>query len=212
METPSIAIFYDGVNELRNGSGIAGYPFHYQMYRDEIEWNRSRARFSNGLRRARFKLAYLLHYVANSRAWPEPILPFGNWLVEGEEKRHEKVADEVLSYVHNVRTLKAVCDEFSVRCLFVWQPFLCDKETRSDLEEEIAESECSDRYGLAVHHEVAETLQRDPHFLDLRFVFQDTTENVFLDAISHIDEAGQGNRRIARAIAARLFPLHGESL
>ena len=204
-ERPEIAVFYDGVNEVRNASRVGGYPFHYQMFRDEVEWNRTPFRLADGLRRSCFKLAYLLHYVTNSRTWTEPLLPFGSRVVDGAERRDEKVADEVTSYVHNVRTLKAICAEFSVTCLFVWQPFVCDKATRTSFEEGLVATACEDGYGLAVHREVAERLAGESGFLDLRGVFADTADGVFLDEIHHIDEAGPGNRLIARAIAQKLL-------
>lgn len=210
---PAIAIFYDGVNDLKARSNSPAYPNEYRPIRAAIERRVTPQTFLAHLERARVKLPFLLNFITNDRGTDkfriEDFNPF--LLVDSSDVRFPQALAE--TYVHNVRILDATCRAFEIECYFFWQPTVCFKDHVTEIERQFVEESCQSTRATDVLGYLRSDpwLGQYPRFFDLTETFRSETAHLYFD-YCHIDEATEGHRVLAEAICDAVFDEQPTSL
>jgi lysophospholipase L1-like esterase len=180
---PDAVVFYDGVNDVFAAlqSGTVGSP-------------------QNELRRqADFRVTDGLdNYLA---AFPVTLEGIGRLLGSGQAPTIEPLAEELVeAYLNNVRSVRALGDQFGFESWFFWQPSVFTRETPSPFEQRVIDS------SLIVHRDLQlaanghlEALA--PEVIDFSGLLDTRPEPLYLD-FCHLSEAG--NRLVAGEMAARI--------
>jgi hypothetical protein len=197
-------VFYGGVNDSESISGVAGFPHVYDHLREALAYESQEPGLYLGLARSRSRVAFLLHWLINQRepeALGPPLVPWRREPVPPEGDSHEEIARQL---VQNARLTRAICAEYGVECLFVWQPWACSKRVLGP-----EESRWAQEWGCGPDLDV-----RDAYFealgtlsdsvLDLSDAFVDVSEDVFVDNV-HVDESGPWHAALAERIADRIL-------
>lgn len=190
-DVPAAAIFYGGASDVFAAvqSGRAGSP--QNEANREIEFNITQPSATSGIRRVLF--AGLMRLTAGLRAGPGAAGPSDTGIA---------LADGVARhYVSRVRAARALAREYGFTPIFVWQPVVHTKPTRTPYEERQRErfAEVAPLYD-AVRARVA----ADPaiagrgDWTDLSGLFAGDAHALYIDAF-HLTE--EGYRRVAAALA-----------
>lgn len=183
---PQVAVFYGGFNDLlaAYGAGMAGVSLQENERLADSESGRLLRSGQPLLRPLAPALSqYDFSLLAASSASAEDIV--GRWWATTD-------------------LLRALCDAYQVRCLFVWQPFIAFKSSLSDFEQGILERLEQERPDFITLYQQADALVRQraqasapTDLLILSDLFSATPDSLFYDLI-HITEFG--NRAVAEAL------------
>lgn len=115
-----------------------------------------------------------------------------------EDEKHAMTEYVVARYTTNIRLIRAICKDYEIQCLFVWQPHPGYKYDRK-LHRTFPFDGAVPSYWDGVYSRM-KSYEGD-HFLYLGDMLEGTSEKVFVDDV-HYNEAT--NKRIASKIAERL--------
>lgn len=119
--------------------------------------------------------------------------------VDLSEEAKQEIVDYVVShYTDNLRLLRAICREYGIRCLFVWQPHPGYKY-KASLHRTFPFKDGVPEYFRGVYARMSR--YRSDDFLYLGDMLEHVTEKVFVDDV-HYNEVL--NERIAARISDRL--------
>ena len=215
--TPDIAVFYDGVNDVFSAcqNGAAGLPQNCRKRRDEFARLRTRRhvgqilweRFRNG-----FWGFGLASATVRARLLPARSAPVGRPKAFASEALAEKVARV---YETNVGIADSLARTFGFRTLFYWHPAIFTKKALTPYEaKEAAKCDYLKAFHLGVNKRVraADRLRREHAFRDLSTVFDAAKDPYYVDTF-HITEKGNDviAREIAKDVAEILRARHGET-
>lgn len=114
----------------------------------------------------------------------------------------------VARYAANLQQVESLADAYGIETIFVWQPALIFKETRTPIENDILTRTERDRPGLFALYEEVDTLIRaeratSANFVVLSDLFATDEATIFHDLV-HITEVG--NLRVAQSLLPVLRP------
>lgn len=205
MRPPDVAVFYDGVNEIETTGEKWMFSSSYGINRglfDLLPDQRSVIRRLS--RRAVTSLA-MLQVLANGLIRGSASVVFEHsGLSWSPDDRPPAVAQ---NYRFNVRVIEAICQEYGIRCFFVWQPELLTRDWTSDEEKRIlATIEPFRENRLAVHASIRNDpwLRGKPNFLFLSDLFRDLRRHVY-KTHCHVTAESQANRFLADRIYRLVF-------
>jgi lysophospholipase L1-like esterase len=193
---PDAVVFYDGLNDTYSASQAdrAGIP--------QNEWKRDR---EFGLIDGPSRITGLffrqlpgrftgLNRLASQVRRPQLKRPTGT---DGTNGQAENLAGEVVRvYETNVKLVEALGRSYGFACLFYWQPTLFTKANPTSLERSLRQA-ASSRFGdtlILTRDRIRRSsgLNANPSFHDLSNVFDDDSDGVYVDLISHVNERGDG--------------------
>jgi len=210
-QTPDVAVFYDGVNDVFSAyqSGVSGIP--QNEYRREKEFNL----LSTQGDRTAFLAAAAVYHVFRKSAAVRLASRFLARSTPGMEKELEPAEAERLAagvhstYVQNVDMIQALADRMGFRAMYYWQPTVFTKPLRSPHEsEQYRQYQSLQRITALANRHVAQCdrLSALEHFHDIAAIYEDHPEGLFFD-YCHTGERGNAiiAERMARDIHALLM-------
>ncbi|MGD0200810.1 MAG: hypothetical protein ABSD27_08680, partial [Bryobacteraceae bacterium] len=200
---PNVAVFYDGYNDTFSAfqNGAAGRPQNeFNRVREfnllqsgprfYLEWVRHSNLFwlLSGFAGHLRQMNYFAHHSRQTGA------------ASPQDEGVHLIGDLLGVYDTNVRVLKAVGMEYSIRTFYYWQPSVYTKANQTPEERAQANSDPSfERFYRATIARLKDSpIEKIDSFRDLTGTFDGHPERVFIDTM-HVSE--RGNERIAGMIA-----------
>jgi MFS family permease/lysophospholipase L1-like esterase len=192
-DVPEVAVFYGGFNDIASTymHGVAGLPHN--------EVNRVQEFYAGRLMDAGQIILRRPNLSLNDVDLSLMTTPGGSAQETAER------------YLANVRLIRAVAKEYDVKVLFVWQPSILFKQSRTDAEESFVQQNEAAWPGYGKLYSETDTIVRKrisdgnmSDFLVLSDLFKDEKGYVFIDRV-HVTE--DGNHTIAQQIEPRIKEL-----
>jgi lysophospholipase L1-like esterase len=188
--TPDIAIFYQGFNDVL---AAAASDYTGVTLQEEMRLNDSEAGRILRAGQPLFRLPdYSLDDYDMSRAAVKPATP-------------EAIASR---WIANAEMIQHLAEAYGVEVLFIWQPAIIYKNTLSANEQVMYNRTLAERPAVLELYEQVDPLVREriaesdlEHVLILSDLFAEVDDELFIDLV-HITEAG--NARVAEAILPEL--------
>jgi len=173
-ERPTIAIFYDGYNDA-----LFGFQYGPGSFQKDITLKLQALVEHQNVKIGLYAISKTLSQY--SRVWDRTAARLVERLLFPLPEPNPEAVDldgAVRMYTRNVRIIRATCQVFQVRCLFVLQPLIVTKEPLTPLERDIFNKmEAHPRFGAEGTHFVRE-FYKQKHFSSQRAVDQsDTTKH-----------------------------------
>ena len=203
--TPDIAVFYDGVNDVHSAylNRGAGVPLDHRARAEELRRPKApRRQWQACLNwfQYRFWGFGIASPALRRKLWP--VQPTRASTRGSTASPSEALEQEVAQiYETNVRIVDTLARTFGFRALFYWQPAIFTKKVLTPYEaKEAAKCDYAKAFYLGVNKRVraADRLRREHAFRDLSTVFDAAKDPYYID-FCHITE--KGNDIIAREIA-----------
>jgi hypothetical protein len=214
-DVPNVVVFYDGLNDCGSTfqNEMGGLPQNEENRRSEFGLSKNSVRIRTLFYQQLTDVVPGLSRLADalrSRLLPTHSLPAGMPMAANNADRQQLAADGVRIYEANLKLVEALAQEYKFSCHFYWQPSLLTKQHLTDFESQQIEDILPRwKAGLqAIYEELprSEALQHDCRFRDLRFVFDNVPDTVYVDWLSHVNKLGNGliARQISHDILAEL--------
>ena len=197
-ETPDVAIFLDGVNDIHvaEQTGAVGSVMH--ACHRESEFNLTqRWRRGDVLRSALWSWFPRTSKLLAIADWPQSPYP----ALDGPVL--QRLAGEVVeNYKRNVELLVYLSNRYGFEAVSFWQPSIYRKKTLSDFEsryyDEGAGPLVSEVYA---RWKEDEEIRSSPHMVDISDIFDDEPDGIYYDAY-HVTE--RGNEILGRAMRSHV--------
>lgn len=200
---PDIAIFYDGVNEIDNNKTKQVFSAATTVNLGLFHSQPNEHSLVRRLSRRTVKSVAMLQSLLNHR----PIPIYGMEMAGLPWEKSERFSTVLENYVFNVRVVEALCNEYGIRCFFVWQPELLTREWLSEEERRLAESleEFRD-VRLATYAAIRDDpwLRSKANFLYLADLFRDLRRQVY-KTHCHFTRESRANYYVAQRLHRFVF-------
>ncbi len=216
---PDIAVFYDGFNDIH--SSFPGYPhmhlteevFDFYFYHREFPLSRTtnsiyrflweRGIVKDRLQKERGNEVYFDYPYRYSSPSDEFDYPFET---RGGLSKREKYEGILQLYLENSKIIDSLEESYQFNSLFYWQPTLVTKKNLSEEEKDLIENRFYDllRDYNIVKDIIDYNLSRSEKIIDLREVFNDYHDEIFVDGCHKLPA---GNRIIAERIGEDIVDL-----
>jgi hypothetical protein len=213
-ERPTISIFYDGYND-------AEFGFQYGPGRLQKDLSLKLQALVQGRHLVLWAYASSQMLSRHSRLWQRTgarAVEAGLFPLPQPDPSAENLAAAVRIYVDNVRMIRATCEAFAIRCLFILQPLVVTKTPLAAIEQEALDwLEGHPRFGpegtrfiRTFYSEAARLLADEPAFIDASHILNGRVEADFYD-LGHVGATTPPviGERTASLILARFASLDG---
>lgn len=210
-DTPDVVVFYDGFNDVFTAEwtgradvirGEEKRRAEFMLLGTERRYDLVRAALAGALPRSFRRIRELTknRWARDSSNSPR---------VRIDKAKIGELAHDVISvYAANVRTARALANEYGFSTVFVWEPMLATKKVKTTFEQQIAKDrELGPELRAEIYSTIVAEYRRHPVFrgasdvVDLSALFDDREETIYID-FAHLTEAA-----IADVVEAMLAPV-----
>ena len=199
-----VAIFYDGVNELGNANGGLPYEDNPNYASEELighpyQYGYANAFFRNKLAKFSFmptnsNFYYIFSkFITKRKAWTKDI---------NSDTYLKNISNR---YVSNVKVINGICNEYKIKCFYIWQPNIhtVNPQKLSEKEKQIVKNDFWGKpYKKLTQIVMQDAASKDISIHDFSKMLDSKNTEIFLDNC-HVTP--EGNRLIAEQIYSKFF-------